>query len=273
LEKISGALAKKMTLHCLPGFLGLSKDWETILSKRFSAVYYDFFAPHSENCSGPSDSPDLASLDRLGAWVNGQAKSNPAPRILMGYSFGGRVALHSLIQAPKLWTAAVIVSAHPGLSASPLASGAVSEEHSLRIQSDQVWARRFLNDDWPTVLEDWNSQAVLKTSRAQTFRDLHSLSRTSLAQALTECSLGKQGDLRRQLQHLELPILWISGKQDAKFCSLLNEVTALNPNIEGVTLPQAGHRVPWDQPEEFNQVLSDFIDRCEKQGVKNGKLD
>jgi len=55
---------------------------------------------------------------------------DPEP-YLVGYSMGGRLALHSLIAQPKLWKGATIISAHPGLS--------TEEERVARRRKDAEW--------------------------------------------------------------------------------------------------------------------------------------
>ncbi len=231
------------TLHCLPGFLGQSRDWDSILPMRINRYCYDFFSHRG--------TPPSFDLFDLGEWINTRAAGMPNPRVLMGYSFGGRVALHALIQNSKLWTAGIIVSAHLGLQNS-------MERQSRRL-SDLAWAERFLKDDWGSLRDDWNSQPLFRFASVQAEKCEFEYSRFALSHALQAGSLANQKDLRAELSLLELPLLWISGEQDARFEKLMREAVALNPRFQGRCVSGAGHRVPWDQSDAFRQILFDFL--------------
>ena len=174
-----------------------------------------------------------------------------------GYSLGGRIALHALLQNPHPWSAAVIVSAHPGLLS--------KEDRNQRIQTDERWADRFENDNWEQTLSDWNSQTVFQKgirqkSIGEPVREVSAYSRKALADSLRFCSLGVQEDLRNRLKTLSTPLLWVAGENDLKFVALSEEIAALrNPHITVQTIPRSGHRVLFDQPGTLGQRIQEFI--------------
>jgi 2-succinyl-6-hydroxy-2,4-cyclohexadiene-1-carboxylate synthase len=204
-----------MTLFCIPGFLGQRKDWGNI------------------GATFPPD--DLKSSD-LGSWAkqfNSYAESFPTPRILCGYSLGGRKSLHALIDNPSLWSKAVLLSTHPGLQS--------DAERALRTKSDRVWADRFLSDPWDLVLKDWESQEVFKGS-LRMHRPESNFERSALAEELKHYSLGLQMDLRCKIQQLQIPVFWIAGTSDAKFSSLALEMESLHSYSKAILLQGEGHR-------------------------------
>ena len=252
MEEVRRNMSKGIELHCLPGFLGQPKDWDEVIPDHLNKRCYDFFSPEAEGQS------HLLSLPRAAEWIHLQAAKSSRSKILVGYSFGGRVALHTILYDPGLWRGAVIVSAHPGLS------GENSELEKLaRLDADRLWAKRFMEEDWQTLMEDWNNQTVFKGGKHR-LRESSSYSRYLLAQGLVECSLGTQENLREKLKTLKLPILWISGERDVKFQSLMKELIPLNPRFEGLCIPGAGHRVPWDQPVVFSQALERIYENCKR---------
>ena len=109
-------------------------------------------------------------------------------RVLLGYSLGGRLALHTLLDAafihPGLWDAAVIVSAHPGLSVGS------ANERSLRIAADERWAERFERDPWPRLVNDWGAQPVFCGKPWPLARHERDFDRDELRSALSSWSLG-----------------------------------------------------------------------------------
>ncbi|MEL7506912.1 MAG: hypothetical protein AAFN42_06230, partial [Cyanobacteria bacterium J06554_1] len=64
----------------------------------------------------------------------------------MGYSLGGRLGLHGLIQQPDLWAGAIIVSADPGI--------ADAKNKKLCLRRERIWANRFLTEPWDDLLAE-----------------------------------------------------------------------------------------------------------------------
>ncbi|MCB1112112.1 MAG: alpha/beta fold hydrolase [Chlamydiales bacterium] len=217
-------------IAALHGFLGRADDWHLP-----GVNGYDIYkiAKPGKKCG----------MNEWAATFNRVAEE----KILMGYSLGGRLALHALIQHPERWNAAVIVSAHPGM---PYA------ERDERIKQDAVWAERFLNDDWDTVIKDWNNQSVF--SGQQLFRDKKNYCRKKLADSLCYWSLGKQDYLFDKIADLPMPILWVIGERDTKFCSLAAQVRLKNKRSEIWVAQDAGHRVPWENGQLFKKKIEEF---------------
>src|SRR3990167_10842963 len=126
-------------LWCLHGFLGGGADWDP-----FEPAFADLgiaMAPRPEFFKGPLPALTLAEWgERFAKKV---AQEDDAP-IVMGYSMGGRLALHALLASPALWRGAVIIGAHPGF-ADPKA-------RAERQAGDEKWAKRFENDPWNEVV-------------------------------------------------------------------------------------------------------------------------
>ena len=169
----------------------------------------------------------------------------------MGYSLGGRLALHALVDRPGLWDAAVIISAHPGLKN--------QEEKEDRLKSDERWANRFLSESWGSLMEEWSAQSVFSGESSLPSRDENAYSRTTLAESLVGWSLGRQEDLRSKIEKLSIPVLWVVGEWDRKFVSIAKELKFSHPNSKVWIASEAGHRVPWQQTNAFSQELKTFI--------------
>jgi 2-succinyl-6-hydroxy-2,4-cyclohexadiene-1-carboxylate synthase len=142
-----------LKLFCLPGFLGLSSDWTSVLGTGAEIQALDWFTP-----AVPGDLREAlgAGLVKTGQWVNRFARQFNGPRVLMGYSLGGRIGLHALVNQPELWAGAVIISAHPGIEQSN------EEEKAARFEADHRWSLRWRSDSWDEVIRDWNSQPVFQ---------------------------------------------------------------------------------------------------------------
>jgi 2-succinyl-6-hydroxy-2,4-cyclohexadiene-1-carboxylate synthase len=162
-----------------------------------------------------------------------------ADDILIGYSMGGRRALAEAHRFRK----AVIVSA--GLNAPDQARRARDEE----------WARRFETEEWSALLRAWNAQPVF--GGHEVTRHEEDFDRAELTRALREWSPAVLPPPR--LEEIETPILWIAGQRDAKYVEIAQHAVARLPHAELWICPDAGHRVPWEQPEAFIARLRDFV--------------
>ncbi len=230
-------------LFCVHGFLGRAQDWDSILPKNLHRHDWDLFSPQNQG-------KVTFSFQALAEKINDDGALQSGPRVFVGYSFGGRVGLHALVQRPEIWDAAVIISAHPGLKE--------PEEREMRMRSDEIWAERFETQDWDSLMALWNSQPVF-AGREAPLRHESDFSRQSLASALRSCSLGLQRDLRPELSQLRVPILWVVGEQDRKFLDLGREVASLNSQTQLQIIPGASHRAPWDRSEAFVKLLREFL--------------
>ena len=225
-------------IHCLHGAVGSFHAWETIrqhLRESIQAIdLWRFFdrSPHSLTAAGQSISENAKAGD-----------------VLLGYSMGGRLALHALLADPEKWQAAIIVSAHPGLN----------EGQAERRAKDRDWAQ-LADRDWSSFLREWNQQGILE-SLPEGMVQANFKDQNSVSQSFLHWSLGMQKDLRPDFPEITCPVLWITGDRDPKFTALAKEATELLPNSENLIIEESGHRVPWDQPGEFCSAVQNFLQR------------
>lgn len=230
----------KPTLYALHGFLGKPSDWDFI-KKEHLIQSVDLF-----------NFDEVSSLSEWARRLNQKvAPLNQSARILMGYSLGGRLALHALIDNPSLWTGAIIISCHAGLDC-PL-------KKKERQKNDDEWAHRFETDPWELLMRDWNSQGVFKGGGAAPPRDKADYSPGNLSKALKEWSLARQDDLHSGIEKLQLPILWMTGALDTTYVNLSKSIFLSHRHSSKVSVPYAGHRVPWDQPDIFQWYVKTFL--------------
>lgn len=212
-----------MKLYALHGFLGRPSDWQEIL-------------------------PDAVGVDLIPApfdkWAKQFNDTVEEGSVLVGYSLGGRLAMHALIQNPKLWKGAVIISAKTGMK----------EGQEPRLANDRKWAKRFLNDPWDQLMHDWNSQPVFAADKVEMKRREEDYDRLALSVSLEQWSLGKQAYL--EMRELPMPIFWITGEKDPK---AERGLTFAHPKSKEWAAPGIGHRVPWECPTLFQQQLHQFL--------------
>lgn len=232
-----------MTL--LHGFLGSPSDWEG---------FFPEFNP-----SAPDWLPALASLPPdfhpLKALAQSLQDSLPSDEegTLIGYSMGGRIALHWLTLAhSQRWKRAIIISASPGISE--------AHEKEARLANDQKWAERLRNEPWANVMDAWQKLPVFEGDSPQPRLDQEPR-REQWAKAIDLGSVGRQEDLTSLLPDIKIPVLWMAGSLDSKYRALARRCSELNPSFEFELIEGAGHRIPWAQPDAFQAAVRGFIKR------------
>ncbi len=239
---------------CLHGAVGMAADWRSL-------------AKHLATAGIGSRAVDLwrfldcypLPLSDFARTLNAEASGDAfrgSGRALLGYSMGGRLALHSLLDPGHSWQAAVIISAHPGLEN--------EEERASRRSADIAWSTQALAGNWQEFLTAWEGQPILGTAPSRDAQASSSLvmRRREIARSFVDWSLGAQAPLWDQLGEISIPVLWIVGENDAKFLALAARAVSLIPHACLAIAPSSGHRVPW-QAEAW---LADHVARFLKLG-------
>lgn len=240
-----------MECWCLHGAVGMAADWRGF-AKNLAVSGIGSRAVDAwrflECC--PMSLPDFAkalNAEACGEVFRGSGRS------LLGYSMGGRMALHALLEDTHPWQAAIIISSHPGLED--------ASERLARRACDAAWATQALAGNWQQFLDAWNAQTVLGNGPMRDSQASGSLiiRRREIARSFVDWSLGTQQPLWGRLHEITIPVLWIAGENDPKFLSLAERAVSLMPNAHLATAPGAGHRVPWETDAWFAERVTRFL--------------
>ena len=163
--------------------------------------------------------------------------------IIIGYSLGGRVALHLALRHPELVERLVIIGATGGLDS--------EEERKQRRAADELLADHLEDIGVDAFLDEWLSQPMFASlSAEQSFRELRATnSAAGLASSLRLSGTGTQESLWDRLGELTMPVLVIAGANDDKFTRLghrLVESIGTNASIE--LIDNAGHSAQLENP-------------------------
>ncbi|MSO31194.1 MAG: alpha/beta fold hydrolase [Ilumatobacteraceae bacterium] len=179
------------------------------------------------------------------------------PTVLVGYSFGARLALHTALQHPDQVRALVLVSATAG----------IEDLHSRqeRVLADEALAARALQIGVEAFIDEWLSRdlfASLTPSNNQ--RSLRCENTAlGLAQSLRFAGTGAQESLWDQLDQITSPTLVVAGQHDAKFVAIAQRLHQRISQSE-LHILEAGHSVHIEQPKAFLTLLKTFLDRLER---------
>lgn len=227
-----------MTIWALSGFLGLPCDWEVLKSNDLVGIDLMQFSLESYK----------SWADEFNQFIE---KQQSHFNVLMGYSLGGRLALHALIERPSLWNAAIIISTHPGLNS--------DLEKKQRLADDEKWADLFSETKWDDLMKMWNSREVFQSDTFSFQRNEKDYSREQLVKILANLSLGNQAFLKDSISQLSTPMLWMTGEEDQKFSRLGEQLQFSHPSSKRMTIPNVGHRVPWGNPAACQTSVQIFL--------------
>ncbi len=246
----------------LHGFTGSKSNWEFLTSK--FATEHTIIAPDILG-HGNSDSPDDPSRYRMEFVANDIVKlirsMTSAKVTLVGYSMGGRLALYIALNYPELLHTLVLESASPGLRE--------GVKRAERRERDNALAEKIEHDGIPNFVDFWqdiplfDSQKNLTHNLRQRLREQRLRNNTvGLANSLRGMGTGVQPALWDQLSRLMIPTLLITGAYDNKFVRIAREMVNHMPNAKHVTIPEAGHTVHLEAPDQFVSHVRQFTEEA-----------
>lgn len=184
---------------------------------------------------------------------------------LLGYSLGGRVALHLALAMPHRIEALVLESTSPGIADAKL--------REQRRQSDEDLAHTIERNGVEAFVADWErlplfaSEAMLpheERQRLQAARRQNSA--IGLANVLRGLGQGTVPFVGGRLKDLNVPTLLLVGQQDAKYVAIANQMAATMSQAEVVEIAGAGHAVHREQPDVFLHHVMAFL-QSPKQSI------
>lgn len=248
-------------LLLLHGFTGSAATWTPDLEawRGFTTVAVDLLGHGGSDC--PADPrryrmercvEDLvALLDRL----------DVRRAAALGYSMGGRVALHLALRAPERLWALALESASPGIDD--------ASEREARARSDADLAEAIERDGVEAFVERWQalplfaSQARLPAAvREEVRRQRLGNDPRGLAGSLRGLGAGRQEPLLARMGGIRMPVLVLAGALDDKYCALARRMAAAVPCARMEIVPDAGHAAHLERPRAFADAVRGFLDDC-----------
>jgi 2-succinyl-6-hydroxy-2,4-cyclohexadiene-1-carboxylate synthase len=173
----------------------------------------------------------------------------------VGYSMGGRFALHLALARPDLVDRLVLVGATAGIDD--------DAQRAERRASDEALARRIEVEGVEPFVDWWLAQPLFATLTPDGAGRQHRLANTAagLASSLRLAGTGSQEPLWARLSSLAMPVLVVAGELDTRYSALGRRlVDAIGKNAELVLIPSAGHACHLERPDAFCLNLADFLD-------------
>lgn len=176
------------------------------------------------------------------------------PANYLGYSMGGRVALHLALTRPDLVRRLVLVGATPGIED--------DGERAARRASDEALARTVEAEGVTAFLERWLAQPMFAglTAEAVGLDARLDNDAAGLAASLRRMGTGVQEPLWHRLAELRMPVLLVAGERDDAFAELALRIGAWIGGAATLALvPGAGHACHLERPDAFLGLVLSFL--------------
>ena len=195
-----------------------------------------------------------AQLENFSALID---KLNIPAFHLLGYSMGGRIAIHYALNHPDKTASLILESTNNGIS---------NEKDRLdRISRDNALSEDIIRN-YPDFLKKWNklplfkSPRIVKNTHIETFYHIQvNQNPIQIALSLREFSPGIIPYVCDELSLISCPVLAITGSMDHKYNDLWTKLINKFQYGIHINIENAGHRVHLDQPNEYMDTVLNFI--------------
>lgn len=176
---------------------------------------------------------------------------------LVGYSMGGRLALHVAARRPERLLSLLTIGAHAGIA---------DDTRRGRIERDEALARRIETEGMESFVDYWGSlplfagiqrrgAAYVVQLRAERLRNHAS----GLACSLRGMGAGVMQPLWDDLGAVQVPCTFVAGRLDHDYVAAARRLAAGVPDGHVEVVPRAGHAVHLERPGAFARVLAGHL--------------
>ncbi|HSW72535.1 MAG TPA: alpha/beta hydrolase [Chlamydiales bacterium] len=210
---------------------------------------YDIFMPDARG-HGSSTVPDRGyRYDILAADVLGliEALGLTTP-ILLGHSMGGLMASVVASQNPDLLRGLVLVDP-PFLTP--------KQQHEVYESDVKDQHRQILNRSMEDYLVELR---IRQRNRSPELIELFAQARFQTSIHAFEILTPPYPDYRQLISSLSIPsLLVIGGVNGIVSSTMAAELVGINPSLKFIQIEEAGHAIPFDQPERFSAAIKAFL--------------
>lgn len=240
------------TIVALHGFTGESEDFGPLRASL--GEQRAFAAPDLPGHGTRSHLRELSAYS-VEAHLSLIGEAATTPQItLLGYSLGGRLALHWALAHPERIARLILIGASPGL--------ATSAEREERRLADATLAGFIRTRGLDAFFKYWHNQTFFQPllrlppeRLGPILERRHRNDPEGLALSLDNVGTGTLPSLWPRLKELRCPVDLVTGEHDEKFTRIAREMGAHLPKVRLSVIEEAGHAVHLERPEDVAMLL------------------
>jgi 2-succinyl-6-hydroxy-2,4-cyclohexadiene-1-carboxylate synthase len=179
---------------------------------------------------------------------------------LVGYSMGGRLALHVAARRPQRILSVLTIGAHAGLDA---------DARDGRRRGDEALADRIERDGVGPFVDYWSGLPLFAglERRGPAFLGQVRAERLQNHPAGLACSLRGMGagvmePVWEELGRVQAPFTFVAGQLDHGYVASARRLATTVPNGRVEVVLHAGHPVHQERPDAFARVLLDHLEQA-----------
>ncbi len=240
------------TLLALHGFTGESADFTALKAHLPTDIILRAPDFPGHGAHRLQRNPLEYTMDAHLAKIDGAAAG--ARVTLLGYSMGGRLALHWALAHPEQVERLILVGASPGL--------ATAEAQAERRLADETLADFIRTRGLEAFFKYWHNQTFFQTMLALPPEELAPIlgrragnDPEGLALSLRHVGTGSLPSLWPRLKEIRCPVDLVTGEMDVKFTRLALEMGAHLPKARHSVIEGAGHAVHLERPGDLAMLV------------------
>src|ERR1700733_4824743 len=230
----------------LHGFTHTEASWDPVvaaLGESYRAVALDI--------RGHGSASDRVPVTLAGVLDDIEALA-PDRFTLVGYSMGGRIALHAALALPERVERLILIAASPGISD--------PAERAERLADDERLAGEIEGMDIEAFARRWAQTPVLAGQAPEVLAAAHAdrlrNDPAGLARALRGLGTAALPSLWQRLGEIRIPVTLVVGARDDKFRAIAFRMERALRDSEVIVVPDAGHAVHMEAPARLASVIA-----------------
>lgn len=231
----------------LHGFTHTGSSWDPVvaaLGERYRVIAPDL--------RGHGAASDAVPVDLATVIADLESLAPLEPFTLVGYSMGGRIALHVALAMPGRLRRLVLIGASPGI--------ADAAERQERRVADEGLASELEGLDIDEFAQRWARTPVLTGLPGPVLARAHAdrLRNTTagLSRALRGLGTGALPSAWDRLGELTMPVTLVVGERDEKFTSIAREMAERIADADVIGVRGAGHAVHLEDPRAVAEIIA-----------------
>ncbi len=242
----------------LHGFMGSSASWAphaATLQGRYTTIAVDLPGHGRSLVADDAAYTMPGCIQTLLATLDAEEIEQSC---VIGYSMGGRVALHLALAAPDRVQALVLESASPGLPDATAREARRRSDERLAEQLEREGVERFVSG-WERLPLFVSQHTLPDDVRARVRRARMANDAGGLARSLRGMGAGAMEPVVDRLSELAMPVLVIVGDLDERYVEIGERTADAIRGAYVEIVPEAGHTVHVEAPETFDRLIAEFV--------------